>query len=154
MSHKYAAKIRWTGNLGEGTSNYRSYSRDYDILVDGRPTLMGSSDAAFRGDASRHNPEDLLLASISACHMLWYLSLCAMAKIVVTGYEDDAVAEMAMNADGSGQFTSATLRPRVTIASGDKALAKSLHHDANQKCFIARSLNFPIHHEVEIIEAG
>lgn len=151
MSHHYAATICWTGNLGEGTSSYRSFTRDYDIIVDGRPTLAGSSDPAFRGDASRHNPEDLLLASISACHMLWYLHLCAVSGIVVTAYEDAAVGEMAMNADGSGQFTSATLRPKVTIATGEHALAMALHHDANQKCFIARSLNFPVHHEPEII---
>src|SRR5690606_36990043 len=115
------------------------YSRDYDVIIEGRPTLAGSSDEAFRGDASRHNPEDLLLAAISACHMLWYLHLCAVAGIVVTAYEDQAEAEMAMNADGSGQFTSATLRPVVTIASSEVELAKALHHEANQKCFIARS---------------
>jgi organic hydroperoxide reductase OsmC/OhrA len=154
MSHHYAATVRWTGNLGEGTKGYRSYSRDYDVIIEGRPTLAGSSDEAFRGDASRHNPEDLLLAAISACHMLWYLHLCAVAGIVVTAYEDQAEAEMAMNADGSGQFTTATLRPVVTIASSEVELAKALHHEANQKCFIARSLNFSVHHEVTIITAS
>ena len=151
--HHYKATIAWTGNTGEGTRSYRGFSRDYDIIIPQRPVLKGSSDPAFRGDASRHNPEDLLLAAISACHMLWYLHLAVGAGVVVTDYVDEAEAEMAMNPDGSGQFVSATLRPRVTIAAGDENVAKALHHDANAKCFIARSLNFPVHHEPVILRA-
>lgn len=153
MSHNYTARITWTGNTGQGTSSYRGFSRDHDIIVTGRPVLKGSSDPAFRGDPARHNPEDLLLASISACHMLWYLHLAVGAGIIVTAYVDDATAEMAMNPDGSGQFTMATLNPSVTIASGDEAVAMALHHDAHEKCFIARSMNFPIHHRPTIIRA-
>ncbi len=150
-NHTYEAVVEWTGNKGEGTSGYRTYTRDHNLLVDGKPAIAGSSDPAFLGDASRHNPEDLLVASISACHMLWYLHLCSVAEIIVTGYRDNAVGNMAMNKDGSGQFSSVTLRPQVEIsAGGDADLAIRLHADAHEKCFIARSVNFPVHHEPTI----
>ena len=149
--HHYKSLLKWTGNNGAGTKNYKVYDRRYDILIDGKPTLTGSSDPAFRGDPTLHNPEDLLLGSISSCHMLWYLHLCSVNKIVVTAYEDPAIATMAMNPDGSGQFTSATLYPQVTITEdSDANKAKELHHEASKMCFIAKSLNFPITHEPNI----
>jgi organic hydroperoxide reductase OsmC/OhrA len=139
--------ITWTGNKGSGTKSYKDYDRDYNILIEGKPTLSGSSDTAFRGNAERHNPEDMLLASISSCHMLWYLHLCSVNKIIVTDYSDPAVATMVMNPDGSGQFASATLYPHVTITSDSNVQkAKDLHHEANKLCFIARSVNFPVEH--------
>lgn len=150
--HSYNATITWTGNQGGGTSDYKAYSRDYDVVIEGKPVLSGSADPAFRGDAGRHNPEDLLLASLSACHMLWYLHLCAVNKVVVTAYEDSAEGAMAMNPDGSGQFTAVTLRPRVTItAESDRDRALELHKKAHEMCFIARSMNFPVGHEPEIL---
>src|SRR5580704_10457334 len=147
--HEYKTSLRWTGNLGAGTSDYRAYARDYEITGPSKAaTLPGSSDPHFRGDATRYNPEDLLVASLSACHLLSYLHLCAVNKIVVTAYEDDATGAMAENADGSGQFTEVTLRPRVTItAESDAAKAAALHEDAGKLCFIARSVNFPVRHE-------
>ena len=145
--HHYKSLLTWTGNKGSGTQNYKDYDRDYIITIEGKPTLSGSSDPAFRGDASRHNPEDMLLASISSCHMLWYLHLCSVNKIVVTEYKDPAVATMVMNPDGSGQFSSAMLQPQVTITTkSDSQKAKELHHEANKMCFVARSMNFPIDH--------
>ncbi|WP_419905789.1 OsmC family protein [Kiloniella sp.] len=147
QEHQYKSLLTWTGNKGTGTSNYKDYDRQYDITIEGKPTLAGSSDPAFRGDASRHNPEDMLLASISSCHMLWYLHLCSVNKIVVTDYSDPAVATMVMNPDGSGQFTSATLNPQVTITAGSNVeKAEELHHEANKMCFVTRSMNFPIGH--------
>jgi organic hydroperoxide reductase OsmC/OhrA len=147
--HEYKTSLRWTGNRGAGTLDYRAYARDYEITGPSKAaTLPGSSDPHFRGDATRYNPEDLLVASLSACHLLSYLHLCAVNKIVVTAYEDDATGAMAENADGSGQFTEVTLRPRVTItAESDAAKAAALHEDAGKLCFIARSVNFPVHHE-------
>ena len=148
ISHTYDATVEWTGNLGEGTRNYRTYSRDHDIIIDGKKVISGSSDPAFRGDANRHNPEDMLVASISACHMLWYLHLCSVNKINVTAYNDDAKGMMEMNKDGSGQFSSVVLHPHVTIGpDGNTELAISLHKEAHKMCFIARSLNFPVLHE-------
>ena len=151
--HHYAATVTWKGNLGEGTSDYKAYSRSHEITVEGKPVIPATSDTAFLGENSRYSPEDLLLSSLSGCHMLWYLHLCAINGVVVVDYVDHASGEMAENHDGSGQFLKVTLRPRVTVSAHtmvDKATA--LHHEANKMCFIARSVNFPIHHlpEVEV----
>ena len=147
--HEYQTSLRWTGNRGTGTSDYRAYSRDHEITGPSKTAVVpGSSDPHFRGDATRYNPEDLLVASLSACHMLSYLHLCAVNHIVVTGYEDDATGTMAENSDGSGEFREVMLRPRVTItAESDAAKAISLHEEAGKLCFIARSVNFPVRHE-------
>ena len=153
--HSYEARVTWTGNLGQGTAGYKAYARDYDIACPGRPPLRGSADPVFRGDAGRHNPEDLLVAALSACHMLWYLHLCSDAGVVVTAYEDAAEGTMATHPpEGAGEFTRVTLRPRVTIAAGsDAALAARLHARAGANCFVARSVNFPVTHEPEIVRA-
>lgn len=144
--HQYKAAVTWTGNLGEGTSAYKTYSRNHLISIAGKPDLAGSSDAAFRGDAARHNPEDLLLASLASCHMLWYLHLCTDHGIVVMAYEDNATGTMEENENG-GRFTEVILKPRVTISDKSKtALALELHALAHKKCFIANSVNFPVKH--------
>ena len=149
--HRYSARLTWTGNQGQGTATYKAYTRDYDIDCEGKPILKGSADRNYFGDASRHNPEDMLLASLSACHMLWYLHLCAMRKVVVTAYEDHAEGVMEVNANGSGQFTSVTLKPHVTITpQSDPATAERLHERANAMCFVARSVNFPVAHKPAI----
>jgi organic hydroperoxide reductase OsmC/OhrA len=143
-AHTYTATVRWTGNRGEGTAHYRAYGRTHEIRAGGKPPIPGSADPAFRGDADCWNPEDSLVGAISACHMLWFLHLASEAGWVVESYEDAAEGVMEMNPDGSGQFTGATLRPCVTISAGDPALNDGLHHKAHGRCFIARSLNFPV----------
>ena len=151
-AHAYTAKLTWTGNRGEGTSGYRAYTRDYDVASEGKPVIEGSSDPNYFGDATRHNPEDMLLAALSACHMLWYLHLCAVNKVVVTDYQDNPKGVMEMSRDGSGQFTEVTLRPRVTITAGsDAARAEQLHERAGALCNIARSVNFPVKHEAAVV---
>jgi organic hydroperoxide reductase OsmC/OhrA len=153
--HRYATRTEWTGSLGDGTTSYRAYSRDHVISAAGRPELLGSSDPAFRGDASRRNPEDLLIGSLSSCHMLWYLHLCAQAKITVLAYHDDAVGTMMEDDGGGGRFTQAELRPVATIAAGgDAVLATALHEEAHRLCFIANSVNFPVAIEPTVIIAG
>lgn len=143
--HTYQVELIWTGDLGTGTNAYRAYSRDHDILVAGKPPIPGSSDPAFRGDPARWNPEEMLVASLSACHQLWYLHLCSEAGVIVTAYEDAAEGVMVEEADGSGRFDRVTLHPRVTVTAGsDAAAAERLHHDAHDKCFVARSVNFPV----------
>jgi len=145
--HQYAATITWTGNKGSGTMDYRSYDRDYVVSVEGKADISGSSDSAFLGDKTKHNPEDLLLASISSCHMLWFLHLCSQNEIVVIDYKDEAIGVMEEAADGSGRFREVTLHPQVLIADKTQfELAESLHREANKKCFIANSLNFPVKH--------
>ena len=143
--HYYAVDVKWTGNPGGGTTSYRAYKRDHEINAEGKPPILCSSDPAFRGDKSRYNPEDLMVASLSACHLLWYLHLCAEAGIVVIEYQDDAEGTMVEREDGGGQFTRVVLRPAVKIAEGaDMALALQLHSRAHHLCFIANSVNFPV----------
>jgi len=150
-SHHYQSLIKWTGNKGKGTTSYASYDRSYDIIIENKPILKGSADPAFRGNADLHNPEDLFLASISSCHMLWYLHLCAVNKITVIDYQDKATAKMEETAEGKGHFIEAILRPEVVIIEKDKIeLAETLHQKANEFCFIANSCNFPIHHNPTI----
>lgn len=147
--HHYNIHLKWTGNEGKGTKNYRAYSRNHLIMVDGKSAeILGSSDPSFRGDASRYNPEDLFVSSLSACHMLWFLHLCAVNKIVVVDYVDEASGIMVEEEDGSGKFKSVTLYPSVTVTEESMIeKANSLHHEANKMCFIANSCNFPVHHE-------
>lgn len=144
-THRYTLSIRWTGNKGPGTVSYRGYSRDHVIAAQGKPDIQGSSDPAFLGDAARWNPEEMLVASLSACHKLWYLHLCATAGIHVLAYEDTPTGEMAEFPETGGRFLSVELRPRVTVPQGsDLRLAEALHHDAHTQCFIANSVNFPV----------
>ena len=154
-SHHYATTLTWTGNIGAGTASYRGYERAHEVAVAGKPAIAASSDRSFRGDPARWNPEELLLASISSCHQLWYLHLCAVNGVVITAYRDEAVAVMVEDESGGGRFESATLRPHVTIAAGsDPAKAMALHHEANAKCFVANSLNFPVGHEASVDVEG
>lgn len=143
--HRYRATITWTGNPGGGTSQRGDHSRNHEIAIKGKPVILGSSDPGFRGDPARHNPEDLLVASLSACHMLWYLSLCARAGIVVTVYVDRAEGTMVEDASGGGTFTQVVLKPEITLGPGaDRERADALHHEAHEKCFISQSVNFPV----------
>ncbi len=149
-NHHYTVKVTWTGNRGAGTSGYREYDRDHVISAEGKPDIVGSSDPAFRGDPKRCNPEELLLASISACHKLWYLHFCAVSGVVVSDYVDEPEATMVLKKDGAGNFTEAVLKPVVTLAKGDPQTAQELHAEAHDKCFIAASVNFPIRVEPTI----
>ena len=150
--HNYKIQVAWTGNQGQGTKTYSSYKRDHAITAAGKPTLLGSSDPAFRGDPARYNPEEFLVASLSSCHMLSYLHLCAVNKIVVTDYEDDATGIMSEDANGSGAFVEVTLHPQVTVETeSDEAKALSLHEEAHRYCFIAHSVKFPVNHVARII---
>ena len=153
VDHHYAVRVQWQGNLGEGTKDYRSYSRDTLVTAEGNPPIDGSSDAAFRGSAGRWNPEEFMVAALSQCHMLSYLHVAATNGIVVTAYQDDAIGTMRQTNDGGGHFTSVTLRPVVTISAGDPELALSLHGEASEKCFIARSVNFAVGHEPTMLLA-
>jgi len=143
--HRYQVTVDWTGNLGIGTSGYRDYDRRHEIIVDGKPVIAGSSDPAFLGDPARWNPEEMLVASLSACHMLWYLHLCADAGIVVTAYRDPAEGLMEEGKGGTGRFVGVTLKPEIEVQLGaDLDKARALHREAHARCFIANSVNFPV----------
>ncbi|MBG6083292.1 OsmC family protein [Zhihengliuella flava] len=146
--HQYAVSLEWTGARTGGTTGYRDYGRDHVIRAAGLPDLPGTADPTFHGDRDRWNPEQLLLAALSQCHMLSYLHLAVKHGVVVTAYEDDAVGQLRLNRDGSGEFTSATVRPRVSLADeSQRELANALHTNAHKVCFIARSVAFDVHHE-------
>jgi organic hydroperoxide reductase OsmC/OhrA len=152
--HNYSLTINWTGNKGEGTNGYKSYERSHEIIIDGKEIIKASSDPSFLGDKKKYNPEELLLASISSCHMLWYLHLCSDAGIVVTNYKDNAKGIMEETIDGGGKFTSVTLYPTITLKdSKQQEQANSLHTKANELCFIANSLNFKVGHQVTFVIA-
>jgi len=142
--HEYRATVRWTGNLGEGTRSYRGYDRDHLIEIAGKPSILGSSGSGARSDPTRHNPEELLVAALSACHMLWYLHVCSEAGVTVDSYVDDAEGVLESGPDGSGRLTAATLRPRVGVREGSVETAVRLHEEAHRLCFIANSVNFPV----------
>jgi len=149
--HNYAIELVWTGNTGQGTKNLRSYSRDHDVAGDGLSTIAASSDPAFRGDPSRWNPEQLYVASIAQCHMLWYLSLAAKSGVTVIGYEDHPTGLMIEEPNGAGQFDNVTLHPTVTITTdSDAQVAEDLHHRVADYCFIARSVQTPIRHVITV----
>lgn len=150
-THSYSLRVTWTGNTGSGTSQYRAYERSHEILAANKPVIAASSDPAFRGDPTRYNPEELLVASLSSCHMLWYLHLASEAGVVVTAYVDAPLGTMHEAADGSGRFTDVLLRPQVTVRRGvDPALVEELHHRAHAMCFIASSMNFPVRCEAQL----
>ncbi|WP_144282377.1 OsmC family protein [Chryseobacterium echinoideorum] len=150
-NHQYKSKIIWTGNTGESTKNYRSYQRNYTISIDGKADILGSSDPAFLGNPELHNPEDLLLASVSSCHLLGYLHLCSVNKILVLEYEDFAEGTMIEKENGSGKFSEITLKPRIVVSEKEMIeKAVELHQKANEYCFIANSLNFEVKHHPEI----
>jgi organic hydroperoxide reductase OsmC/OhrA len=151
LEHHYATNIEWAGNRGTGTSGYKAYGRETVISAPGKQSVDGSADRVFHGNADRWNPEELLLAALSECHLLSYLHVAASNGVTVTAYTDAATGTMVQTADGGGHFSSVTLRPRVTISGGDPGLALALHREASTKCFIAASVNFPVLHEPEIV---
>ncbi len=150
--HHYTLTVKWTGNRGEGTINAAAYDRNHTISVKNKVDIAGSSDIPFRGDGTRHNPEDMFVSSLSTCHMLWYLHLCADAGVIVTDYVDNPTGIMVEVATGGGHFKEVVLHPTVTVKDAsmiDKA--NELHHKAHEKCFIANSCNFPVRHEPKCI---
>lgn len=145
--HTYNLNVRWTGNTGSGTQNYRSYERSHVISAENKPEIFASSDPAFRGDKTKYNPEELLVASLSGCHMLWFLHLCAETGIVVTGYTDNPTGIMTENENGGGKFKEVILRPEVTLQIHQSPeMLEELHNKAHELCFIANSVNFPVVH--------
>jgi organic hydroperoxide reductase OsmC/OhrA len=147
-AHHYKVDIKWTGNSGRGTSTYSAYERSHVINIDGKAAIDGSSDASFRGDKNKHNPEELFIASISTCHMLWYLHLCSEAGVIVISYSDSATGTMQEAGDSSGRFVEVTLHPNVVVKHESMIeKANELHSKANRFCYIANSCNFPIYHK-------
>ncbi|MDQ2090038.1 OsmC family protein [Marimonas arenosa] len=151
-AHDFTAKVVWTGNRGEGTSHYHAYDRTWEVRTPGKPAIACSNDPRLGGDPALHNPEDMLISALSACHMLWYLHLASDAGITVLAYDDDAVGHGESEPSGAGRFTGATLRPRITVAEGtDLAKADAIHHEIGKVCFIARSVAFPVTYKARYV---
>lgn len=153
-THSYAVQVVWMGNRGTGTSDYRAYDRAHEIRIANKPTIAGSSEPVYRGDPTRHNPEELLVAALSACHMLWFLHLAADAGIAVTDYRDDATGTMRDTNDGGGRFTEVVLHPTVVTSRPlDESVVNDLHRRSHDLCYIARSVNFPVRCESKVLSA-
>lgn len=149
--HRYQSKIEWTGNKGSGTDNYKNYERSHNIIIENKPIILGTSDPAFRGEKDKYNPEDFLVSSLSSCHMLWYLHFCSVNNIIVEEYIDIAEGIMLEENDGKGYFKEVKLNPIITVKSQEMVeKALELHKKANEYCFIANSVNFPVKHESKI----
>jgi organic hydroperoxide reductase OsmC/OhrA len=147
-SHQYNSNLRWTGNTGKGTENYRAYERAYTVSVNGKTPIEGSSDPSFRGDPSKYNPEEMLVAALSACHMLSFLHFCSASSVVVVSYSDIATGTMEEANDGNGRFTEVILKPQVIVKEASMIeKVNALHEKAHQYCFIANSCNFPVRHQ-------
>lgn len=145
--HHYTIDLDWLGNRGTGTSGFRDYGRELRVIAEGKHQIDGSADRTFHGDRDRWNPEELLLAALSQCHMLSFLFIAASKALVVMGYSDSPTGTLRLAEDDSGRFTSVTLRPRVELADeSQRELSDGLHALAYSKCFIAQSVNFPVLH--------
>lgn len=143
--HTYEVTVSWTGNRGPGTTGIRDYDRDHTVTADGPPVIEGTADPGFLGDPARWNPEQLFTASISQCHMLWYLGLCARAGVVVHGYTDEAEGTMVSGPDHRARFSEVVLRPHVVVDTAEQVeRAVALHEKAHEMCFIAQSVNFEV----------
>jgi organic hydroperoxide reductase OsmC/OhrA len=149
--HEYEVRLVWVGAEGGPLTDYESYSREYECRAGTKAPLRGSADPLFRGDSSLYNPEELLVAALSSCHMLSYLAECARSGIQVVSYEDHASGTLSWY-DGALRFTDVLLRPVVSVVS-DVQRARELHERAHELCFIANSVNFPVRHDAEVIEA-
>ena len=153
--HDFPARVVWTGNIGQGNRNYRGYHRTWTLATAGKPEVHCSNDPLLGGDPTLHNPEDILIAALASCHMLWFLHLASNAGVIVEAYEDNAVGIGESEPSGKGRFVEAILKPRITVAPGtDTQKADEIHHDIHNHCFIARSVNFPVRYEPEYIEAN
>ena len=146
--HSYQINLQWTGNTGKGTETYRGYERSHRISVEGKQIIEASSDPSFRGDKTKYNPEEMFVASLSSCHMLWFLHLCSDASVIVLEYSDAAIGKMVESDDGNGRFSEVILHTHVKVKE-EWMLEKieSIHEKANAFCFIANSCNFPVRHE-------
>lgn len=152
-THDFSNRIVWTGNRGTGTSAYKAYDRTWDMALPGKDILHCSNDPMLGGDPSKYNPEDMLIAALSSCHMLWYLHLCSVAGVTVTSYQDNPVGIGESEPDGTGRFVEAILKPVIHITlDSDREKARQLHDEIHKHCFIARSVNFPVRHDIKIVQ--
>lgn len=147
--HSYTLDLKWNGNKNDDP---RTYDRSFILSANGKTEIMGSADSFSRGDAKRWNPEEMLLASLSSCHMLWYLYLCSTSKIIVTSYQDHPTGILNIDPNGISRFIEATLNPQIVIADSTRhEEALSLQQQAHDKCYIVNSVNFEVKVKPQVI---
>ena len=143
---KHTATLRWSPDEGDHFSLGR-YTRVHEIAFDGGTTIMGSpSPTIVREPFSNPvgvDPEEMFVASIASCHMLWFLDFARRAKVEVLSYEDNAEGLLEKTADGRTWITKVTLRPKVEV-SGEAGDLDAIHHQAHEACFIANSVKTEI----------
>lgn len=140
MHKKFHFKVQTQWQKGQ-LENAKSHVAAIASKVD----LQISAAHQFKGDATKHNPEDLLLSALSSCHMMSYFYVCQQHGIDLVDYHDNATGILELRSDLSGGFSRVELNPIVTIATGtDKSLAMDLHKKAHELCFIANSVNFEV----------
>ena len=145
--HLFKASLNWTANKPMVDDTKRIYQKNHHIIIEGKPILELSAAKSFKGDPQLYNPEDLLLSSLTSCHMMSYLYCCAQNNIEVVSYSDESEAFLEVNSDGSGRITKVILNPIVYITDPNQIEeANSLHKKANRLCFIANSCNFVVEH--------
>jgi organic hydroperoxide reductase OsmC/OhrA len=143
---EYSARIAWHRSSDEAFTDNR-YSRRHVLRFDGGAEIPGSSSPSVvpvpMSDASAVDPEEMFVASLASCHLLWFLSLAAARGHTVQTYVDDAVGTMARNAEGQMAMTVVTLRPQVVFYGSQAPDAEqllALHHRAHERCYIANSV--------------
>lgn len=147
MNHLFKVALNWMKKDNISSSLSRIYTKSHHISIEGKPDLEVSAAKAFKGDPNLYNPEDLLLSSLTSCHMMSYLYCCMQYKIEVISYQDHSEATLQVNPDGSGKIVKVDLFPEIIISNSSQIeLALSLHKKANELCFIANSCNFPVYH--------
>lgn len=141
IKHSYTLELSWKGS----TDAPRNYDRSHTLKAEGKPEIAASADPSSLGDPKKWNPEEMLLGSLASCHMLWYLYLCSVSKIVVTSYRDLPTGSLEIDPEGKSRFTHAMLSPQVVITDSSRIEdAQALQQKAHEKCFIVNSVNFPV----------
>ena len=151
---EFKVLTKWSSINKEDSLNTFSNLKTHRTYIENKEPLIISADKSFKGDKTKHNPEDLFLSALSSCHMMSYMYLCDKNNISLLNYTDEALGTLLVNEDGSGSFNSIVLYPIVTILDKNKIdLALSLHKEANRLCFIANSCKVPIVHKPQILIA-
>jgi organic hydroperoxide reductase OsmC/OhrA len=135
-------RITLDWSRGDAAFTYEAYPRDHSITFKNGAPVIFSAAPAYRGDAGKGDPEDMLVAALSSCHMLSFLAIAAKKKVTVDLYQDEAVGFLE-NDGGKWWMTRVILRPKI-VCNADAATLDEIHHLAHHACFIANSVKTEI----------
>jgi organic hydroperoxide reductase OsmC/OhrA len=150
---EHRIELRWQRTTPD--FDIKTYSRDHTVTFKNGAALAMSSTPTYRGNPENVDPEEMLVASLSSCHMLTFLAIAAGKKFAVDTYDDDAVGVLAKNADSRLAITQVTLRPRIVFSGQgpDEATLEQMHHAAHEQCFIASSVKCEVNVEPQEVHA-